>query len=306
MSWCIYKHTNKINGKVYVGQTCQKPEERWRNGDGYQHNPLFYNAILKYGWNSFAHEIIENNIINQKEANEKEMYYIAQYNSYEDGYNLTKGGDNREHLGKSVLQINMDTLCVVAEYPTLRHAARTFEGDHTLIARVCNKQKINDRYNVSAYGFYWCYKEDYFEGWKPLSKRENHSSGEEIYQLQKQGQDYIIIETYPSILEASNQTNIPNPNIWQCCNNGTCITAGGFYWCYVKNWDKNWQPRVDGNKARYKRVKRLEDGKIYCSIAEAARDSNIGCSETITRVCKGRQKTAGGYHWEYVIEGGEE
>lgn len=34
-NFCIYLHKNKYNGKVYVGQTCQKPEKRWNYGYGY-------------------------------------------------------------------------------------------------------------------------------------------------------------------------------------------------------------------------------------------------------------------------------
>ena len=67
MTWCIYKHTNKTNGKVYIGQTCQKPEDRWQCGNGYTHNPYFYAAIRKYDWQTgFTHEIIEEDIASQK------------------------------------------------------------------------------------------------------------------------------------------------------------------------------------------------------------------------------------------------
>lgn len=97
MAWCIYKHTNNINGKIYIGQTCQQPELRWRNGEGYQHQELFYRAIQKYGWDNFTHEVIEDNIPSSELADEKEKQYIKFYHScvYDplcNGYNMTWGG----------------------------------------------------------------------------------------------------------------------------------------------------------------------------------------------------------------------
>lgn len=41
-NFCLYCHTNKSNGKRYVGITCRTPEERWRNGTQYYHNEHFY------------------------------------------------------------------------------------------------------------------------------------------------------------------------------------------------------------------------------------------------------------------------
>lgn len=55
--YCIYRHTNKVNGKVYIGLTKQKPERRWQKGHGYI-GTLFGNAIGKYGWDNFEHEIV--------------------------------------------------------------------------------------------------------------------------------------------------------------------------------------------------------------------------------------------------------
>lgn len=301
MSWCIYKHTNKVNGKVYIGQTCQVPEERWQGGNGYTHNPLFYNAIKKYGWKEgFTHEIIEENILTQDLANEREIYYIALYNSYEEGYNLTKGGNNAEHRGDSVYQIDMVTLQIVAEYPTLRHAGRAFEAGHALIRRVCKKELIDGRYYLSAYGYYWCYVEDYTSDWKPLLSRDTHTSGEEIYQISKIGNSYVIIDAFPSILNAAEKLNLSNSAIWHCCNNGKYLTCGEYYWCYAKNYSNEWQPRTNKNEEKKKKVRRIEDGAIFNSIAEAARASGIKSPETISRCCNGKQKTAGGYHWEYV------
>lgn len=44
-TYTIYMHKNKINGKIYIGQTCQKPERRWDNGKHYKDCPVFNNAI---------------------------------------------------------------------------------------------------------------------------------------------------------------------------------------------------------------------------------------------------------------------
>lgn len=95
-NYCLYKHTNKYNGKVYIGITCQKPEKRWgRNGKKYFDCPLFYNAIQKYGWNNFKHEILFINL-SKDDACKKEVELIKLYKSNDRkyGYNITSGGEN--------------------------------------------------------------------------------------------------------------------------------------------------------------------------------------------------------------------
>lgn len=93
--YVVYKHTNKINGKIYIGITCQKPEHRWgQDGSGYKECPHFWKAIQKYGWQNFSHEIIAHGLSHQ-EACEMEIQQIAQYgsNNCRNGYNIHKGGD---------------------------------------------------------------------------------------------------------------------------------------------------------------------------------------------------------------------
>lgn len=62
MGWSVYKHTNLINQKVYIGITSRKPSSRWGlQGKGYKDQPKFFNAIEKYGWENFKHEISQLN-----------------------------------------------------------------------------------------------------------------------------------------------------------------------------------------------------------------------------------------------------
>ena len=94
-NYVVYRHTNKINGKVYIGITCQNPEARWKNGLGYRGCTLFDNAIQKYGWDNFEHDILFDGL-SRDEAIHMEETLISEYhaNEREYGYNLTSGGEN--------------------------------------------------------------------------------------------------------------------------------------------------------------------------------------------------------------------
>ena len=97
----IYKYTNLVNGKVYIGQTIQELKERHskhisvafgkENGHGY--NYLIHKAFRKYGVDNFSLEVIDK--VDNTLLNEKEREYIALYNSYEKGYNMTPGGESK-------------------------------------------------------------------------------------------------------------------------------------------------------------------------------------------------------------------
>lgn len=92
MKYNIYKHTNLINNKSYIGITSQKCQNRWGiNGKGYELQPKFYNAIQKYGWDSFQHDILYTDL-NKETALKIESELIKKYNTIENGYNVSPYG----------------------------------------------------------------------------------------------------------------------------------------------------------------------------------------------------------------------
>ena len=92
MNYSIYKHTNLINHKSYIGITSQKCENRWGiNGKGYELQPKFYHAIQKYGWDNFQHDILYTNL-NKETALKIEADLIKTYDTIENGYNISPYG----------------------------------------------------------------------------------------------------------------------------------------------------------------------------------------------------------------------
>lgn len=91
----IYKYTNLINGKVYIGQTRQTLKQRdHRHQNELNDNTYFHRAIKKYGRENFSLELVEDNIP-LNELDKKEKYYIDYFESFYitgKGYNLTQGG----------------------------------------------------------------------------------------------------------------------------------------------------------------------------------------------------------------------
>lgn len=97
----IYKITNKINNKVYIGQS-KNISRRWREHKRHYKNKnnssVLYKAIRKYGLENFLFEIIE--LCDESKLDELEIKYIANYksNNKDYGYNLTEGGDSPPRL----------------------------------------------------------------------------------------------------------------------------------------------------------------------------------------------------------------
>lgn len=95
LKFVVYCHTNMFNNHQYIGITsADPPEKRWgSNGINYKPCVRFYNAIQKYGWENFKHEILEENLT-KEQAKEAEKFYIKEFNTLSpNGYNLTTGGD---------------------------------------------------------------------------------------------------------------------------------------------------------------------------------------------------------------------
>lgn len=91
----IYKITNTLNGKCYIG----KSTESYFKKRIYRHktetataDTHFGRAIRKYGWENFVVEILERNISSEV-INQREVYWIEFYNSFTNGYNSTSGGE---------------------------------------------------------------------------------------------------------------------------------------------------------------------------------------------------------------------
>lgn len=92
MKGFIYKVTNKVNNKVYIGQTRYTVEFRWRQHVNSKDNCHFHLALRKYGVDNFLVETLEECDIENLDS--REMFYIAKYDSFKNGYNSTSGGTN--------------------------------------------------------------------------------------------------------------------------------------------------------------------------------------------------------------------
>ena len=96
MTGIIYKITNTINGKVYIGKTLETMEKRWKEHQKdsmrFTDRPL-YRAMNKYGIKNFIIEVVEEPEIEM--LSQRECYWIEYYNSYHFGYNATLGGDGK-------------------------------------------------------------------------------------------------------------------------------------------------------------------------------------------------------------------
>lgn len=288
----IYKVTNLINNKVYIGQSIHI-ETRWKshqndfnnvNCSGY--NTIFYNAIRKYGIDNFIFEVQEE--CNIAELDDKERYWIKFYNSYIgfkncNGYNMTLGGN--ASLSHSSLSYNQ-----VEEIKQL------------LMTSNISQVEIGKKYKVSNMtisdinrGITWVDEELNYplRQFNIKERRLPPISKEKLYQL--------IIDNHSNFSETSRQLGISRTTLVKWCKKLNLPTRASDYKTLV---DKNSKFKRKGNYTNICKAVCMLDKetnqvlKSFDSISEAASFLQRPSVVThISEVCNGQRKTAGGYKW---------
>lgn len=278
----IYKVTNQINNKIYIGKS-KDIQRRWRqhhtepfnkNCDAY--SVIFYKAIRKYGIEHFSFEVIEE--CSEEQLNEREKYWIAFYNSYfnnenSSGYNMTRGGEN------TVFELKYDIDYISQLWS---------EGaTHTEITAKtgCPKATLTNYLNALEI---------------PVEERRYRSNlykAKPVYQFSYDNQ---LLQCYTSVSEAvralqKNNPKVHTSGICYACN-GKLTSAYGYRWSY--------EPEIHSNKtARHTKVNQYDLSGKYIQTFEtqSAAKQAIGLKSisSITQACNGVSKTAGGFIWRY-------
>lgn len=302
----IYNITNEINGHTYIGKT-NNLVRRWKEhcyGNG--RTAILDKAFKKYGLEHFVFDIIAqipfdnieelNAVLNQLEA-----YYIALYDTFNNGYNATAGGDgtsfyhhseetkkkiSQSQIGKTLSEEHKEK-CRVANLgnhhtdkakKAIRQAL--LHRDYSIYDRVANKLKGRTR--------------DHEMIMKAAKKRRKP-----VLQYDLQGN---FIKEYPGIKFVD---GFEGKNISACCH-GKLISTQGYIWRYKeceeipKNIDIPIK-RANMKKAVCQYSKSGEYITEYSSITEAAK----AVGTTANKICqclKGTQKTSKGFMWKYKKE----
>ena len=224
MSCGIYKFTSKTTGLSYIGQSIdieRRYGEHKRTDDGYS----FHNAIKEHGWEDFIFEILE--YCSEKELNNREIYWIAYYDTYYHGYNETPGGEGSCTSGKKkpVAQYDLEGNFIAAYVSELDAERKLgFKSKSSNISKVC----LGDAYMSKGYQWRFITNDvDYKANIGACPKKALRTKLGKVAQCDLQTHE--IIKIFNSISEASRLTGVDRRTISAVCNN-RYRHAGGYYW----------------------------------------------------------------------------
>jgi hypothetical protein len=320
----IYKITNKIDNKIYVGQTIQNVEARWKDHLKKGSNCRYLkSAINKYGLDNFDFKLVCITFDNQ--LDDMEIKYIEQYNSLvPNGYNLRQGGNSGRHNAETKQKI-AETLLKnrkviqfdiqgnrLNTFNSCTEAAESVGNSPSTIGHCCNGDI------KTAAGFRWKYESNdtiSVAGIPPLTGRFKHSQPstklDVINQIPRKIIQFDIhgtrLNTFDTCKQAAAYVGTSRGFISTCCLRPN-QTGKGFYWKYESINSCVIEP--GGQDEIYKQIISKRNRKViqfdihgirlnsFDNCNEAAKYVGAA-SSNINRCCNGKTKTAKGYIWIY-------
>lgn len=239
----IYKITNIINGKIYVGQTRRTIEIRWKQHiiDSKNKSTHLYSAIRKYGINNFKIDnivcisCVELHDLKNK-LNQEEIYYIKLYNCTNEnyGYNLAEGGhnnvipDNRKKIDQYDIMGNL-----LRVWSSIGEITEYYKYPLNYVYNYCTgkSKRIKD--------YVWRYHGDPFDLYDVVLYKEYKIinsgcfTGKQVVCLSK---NYELIKIYDSIVDAGNDVKLKNPYSITLVCQGKRNFAANYRWMYYDDY----------------------------------------------------------------------
>lgn len=234
MSYKIYLHKNKINGKVYIGQTSEEDiNRRFRGGAGYKGSPHFYRAIQEYGWSNFDHLILEENLTSNQ-ADVRERFWIKAFDSTNPikGYNITNGGktkpcniessNKKEVICKETGQ-KFNSLAEAAIWAGMKKSSTS-----NITAQIKGIKPSAGKHPITGEPLHWCYFESEI----------NQKSRQKMKPGAKKVKNLDTGEIFNSINEAAKAYSVTNITISKSCKSNGKIPVGSnkgkkYRWCFI-------------------------------------------------------------------------
>ena len=145
--YSIYKATNKINGKCYIGFDSNWPQRKWEHKSPVNYNKKykFYNAIRKYGLDNFEWEVIYQSKDKDYTLKAMETYFINVYDSFHNGYNSTLGGEGQfgtKHSKKQTQSVSKTITINGISYDSIKEATLNLNISRSKIRNIQKGKKI--------------------------------------------------------------------------------------------------------------------------------------------------------------------
>ena len=221
----IYKVTNIINLKIYIGMTKKTLEERIKSHlDSINDGTYFQRALLKYGEQSFIWDVIDSTATTINELKNLEKYYISMFKSHstENGYNMTIGGDTSWELGRE------KSIKTVSLFDINGNYIKTYQS---LTEGAADKNIPLGRVSYSATRGHPTYNTRWQFGSSSIYSHSLRPRGRIIYQFDSSG---VYIREYENSKVAMEETGIC-ATVIRSCANGLVTSSGGYFWSYDKD-----------------------------------------------------------------------
>ncbi|QIW89770.1 homing endonuclease [Bacillus phage Izhevsk] len=239
----IYKVTNLINNKIYIGQTVEELKERQRKhfyscDNNKDANTVFYNSIRKYGKENFKWEIIDTGD-SKLELDEKETYWINETNSHisnGQGYNMTSGGDGCDGFKHSQESIKKMSDFRKELYKNKENCPM-YGKNHSNEAKEKISTARKEKYTGENHPWYG--KSHSEEAKKKMSESSKGvCAGKDNYQAKAIIQlslDNEFIARHDTIRDGAKFVNGQHSAVSKCCS-GQRKKHKGFKWMYEKDY----------------------------------------------------------------------
>ena len=164
----IYKITNQVNGKVYIGQTIHTLSHRKNRHLECMRNGIdrhLYNAMRKYGLENFTFEEIDH-ADTIDDLNYLESYYITKYDSVRNGYNMGYGGDNNVMFSNDVKVKHAATMQTDSVRNKISNSLKLYRQNHPFTdehrRKLSEKAMGNHNFGTGDTRSIGCYCDDGF------------------------------------------------------------------------------------------------------------------------------------------------